>query len=253
MQDEYQENGFVLARGFFSEAELTEIEPVLRAFHENWLSDNQAFYENGAINSAYITHNKAHNPQDRVDLFNFIASDKLMAIANALIPKGPAFMNTQLFFDPVRSDQKNYWHRDIQYAQLSIDEQKSRFSTNNVLHFRTPFVDERGIDLIPGTHKRWDTGREFDTRLEQNERQPSDDLPYSKAVPLNRGDLLVFSANMIHRGLYGGDRFALDIIFCDADPELLRFVEPDCLPDKQEMDLLALPEVFKATVTARKG
>lgn len=253
MKDGYQKNGFGVARSFFSEPELAAVEPVLLALHENWLNDNQAFYETGAINSAYITHNKAHNPQDRLDLFNFIASKKLMTVATALVPKGPAFMNTQLFFDPVRPDQKNYWHRDIQYAQLSIDEQKSRFSTKSVLHFRIPFVNERGIDLIPGTHKRWDTERELDTRLKQNGYQPSDDLPDNQVVPLNRGDLLVFSANMIHRGLYGGDRFALDIIFCDTDPELLRFVEPDCLPDKQEMDLLALPEVFKATLTALKG
>ncbi len=247
MHDDYLKNGYVLAPKFFDQSELAEIEPAHRKFHENWLAANRAFYETGAINSAYVTQKNQIGRKARQTLFNFIASEKLMAVAKALIPGRPAFMNTQLFFDPVRADQKNYWHRDIQYVPLSIGEQQKRFSASNVLHFRIPFEDERGIELIPGTHKRWDTAQELDTRLKQHGRQPSDDLPGSKAIPLNRADLLVFSANMIHRGLYGGDRFALDIILCDADAELLRFVEADCLPDMQEMALLEQPEVFQTT------
>lgn len=247
MHDDYLKHGYVLAPHFFDQRELAEIELILRQFHENWLAANRAFYETGAINSAYITHKKQISREARHTLFSFIANEKLIAFANALIPGGPAFMNTQLFFDPVQADQKNYWHRDIQYVPLLLEEQQKRYGTSNVLHFRIPLACERGIELIPGTHKRWDNAQELDTRLKQHGRQPSDDLPDSKAIPLDRGDLLVFNANMIHRGLYGGNRFALDIIFCDADPELLRFVEPDCLPDMPELALLEWPEVFQAT------
>ncbi|MBO6506533.1 MAG: phytanoyl-CoA dioxygenase family protein [Kordiimonadaceae bacterium] len=253
MQDEYQENGFVLARGFFSEAELTEIEPVLRVFHENWLNDNQAFYENGAINSAYITHKDALTPSRRTALLDFIATDKLLKLAQMLIPNGPAFMGTQLFFDPKHSDRKNYWHRDGQYNSDDISEQKAMLTGGLVLHFRVPLVDERGIELMPRTHFRWDTDLEYATRTAADGRNVFDDLPDSKAIPLNRGDLLVFNANMIHRGLYGGNRFALDIIFCDTDPELLRFVQPDCLPDMQELNALAHPQIFQATLQALRS
>lgn len=253
MRSEYLKNGFIVAPAFFEENELAEAEPILRQFHENWLNDNCAFYETGAINSAYITDKKKLNSLARHKLFSFIASEKLMEVANALIPAGPAFMNTQLFFDPVRSDQENYWHRDIQYASLSLEEQQKRFCANTVLHFRVPFESERGIDLVPGTQRRWDNRQEQETRLSESGRKPSDDLPDSQAIALNRGDLLVFNANMIHRGLYGGDRFALDIIFCDADPDLLRFVEPDCLPDERELETLDRPQVFEATKQAIKS
>ena len=249
----YSEAGFEHLRGFFSETQLSSVEPILSRFHERWLRDNQAFYETGAINSAYITHEKSLSRAERHTLFSFIADKKMMEVAASLIPDGPAFMNTQLFFDPVKPEQKNYWHRDIQYVPHSLEEQERRFNKSTVLHFRIPFVDEHGIDLIPGTHGRWDTERELETRLSHNGRIPSNDLPNSQAIQLKRGDLLVFNANMIHRGLYGGDRFAFDIIFCDADPELLRFVDPASLPDSQEVEALSRPDVFIATQHALAG
>ncbi len=249
MKEDYQETGYLLRRSFFQEQELRAIEPILRAFHDSWMADNRPHYENGAINSAYITHKDRLDAKARQTLFTFIAQDGLTDIANNLIPC-PAFMNTQLFFDPFDADQKNYWHRDIQYTPHSLDEQAKMLTAANVLHLRVPLVDEPGIELVPGTHHRWDTPQELETRMTEKGRAPHHDLPGSKSIPLKRGDLLVFSANMIHRGLYGGNRFAFDIIYCDADPELLRYVEPDCLPDDTEIKRLSNASLYQATRSA---
>lgn len=183
-------------------------------------------------------------------LFRFIAQDKLVNIAKGVIGANPAFMNTQLFFNPHNSNQKNYWHRDIQYTGMSVEEQKGKLTTNNILHFRVPLADEPGIELIPGSHTAWDNADEFDVRMEQNDRKNHEALPNGKTIPLKRGDLLVFSANMIHRGLYGKDRFALDIILCDPDPALLKFVDQSCLPAATELGLLARPAIYFATLEA---
>jgi hypothetical protein len=37
--------------------------------------------------------------------------------------------------------------------------------------------------------------------------------------------VLLFSANMIHRGLYGNNRLALDILYCERDPQLTEFIQ----------------------------
>lgn len=247
MREEYQQNGFLLRRDFFRAEELARIEPALRTFHENWIEKNREHYESEAINSAYITHIDDVTAQERLALFTFVSSDKLLEICRSLIPSEPAFMNTQLFFNPHSPEQENYWHRDIQYVPYDLARQREMLTTCTVLHFRIPFADEPGIELIPGTHERWDNTQEFETRMSKNGRVPSDDLPGGRAVPLSRGDLLVFSANMIHRGLYGGDRFAFDIIFSSADPDLLRYVAPHCLPDSTEMGQLKNPQVFANT------
>jgi len=252
MLEDYQQNGYLLKPQFFADSELDAVEPILRRFHSTWIEANRDHYDHQAINSAYITHADALSAPERQILFNFIAADKLVSIARGVIPSGPAFMNTQLFFNPKNSAQKNYWHRDIQYLPISVAEQKKTLESTNVLHFRVPLADEPGIELVPGSHQRWDDAQEFETRMGKNGRTPSDDLPNGKTLLLKRGDLLVFSASMIHRGLYGGDRFALDIIYSDADPEVLQFVDPKCLPDGLECAQLENADVFAATTQAIK-
>lgn len=253
MVEDYQENGYVLKRQFFADAELDAVEPILRRFHSAWIEANRDHYDHQAINSAYITHADALSAPDRQLLFKFIAADKLVSIARGIIPSGPAFMNTQLFFNPKNSDQKNYWHRDTQYRPDSVAVQKKMHGLQTVLHFRVPMADEPGIELVPESHQRWDDTQEFETRMAENGRTPSDDLPNGKILGLKRGDLLVFSAGMIHRGLYGGDRFALDIIYSDADPDVLQFVDPKSLPDEAgKLDQLDNTSVFAATRRAIK-
>lgn len=247
MQKEYQQNGYVLKRRFFTESELDAVEPILRRFHAAWLVKHRDHYDHQAINSAYITHPDTLSTPDRQKLFNFVAMDKLVNAARDIIPAGPAFMNTQLFFNPKNNAQKNYWHRDIQYVPYDVERQQEMMASSTVLHFRIALADEPGIELVPGTHRRWDDTQEFETRIGENGRRPSDDLPGGKAIPLKRGDLLVFSANMIHRGLYGGNRFAFDIIYSDADPKLLKFVDPKCLPNPKMLGEVINPEIFEAT------
>ncbi len=109
-------------------------------------------------------------------------------------------------------------------------------------------MDEPGIELIPGTHKRWDTEEEFRVRTEKNGAKNSDNLSSAVEIPLKAGDLLVFSANMLHRGLYGMDRFALDICFGDTKAELAQFVQNDCLPDEKMLANIEDARAFINTI-----
>ena len=65
---------------------------------------------------------------------------------------------------------------------------------------------------------------------------------------LEAGDLMVFSANMIHRGLYGLDRLALDIILCEPELSLVQFVKEDCLPNQAIIKSLENAEAFESTL-----
>ena len=168
-------------------------------------------------------------------MFKFISSSKILGLLGPLLPKGMAFMNTQLFFSPFDRNKNNYWHRDIQYTDMSVAEQQAEMAAVNVIHCRIALADEPGLELVPGTHKRWDTDEEFETRMGTNDRKVYDDLPGTSKVKLKAGDLLVFSANMIHRGLYAPNRLALDILYCDPLPRLLAFAKEECLPTQLEL------------------
>lgn len=239
--ENYNKNGFDLYKQFFKEEELLEIEPILRKFHQFWLKENLTYYRDGLINSHSITGSKHINKQEKDIIFQFISQSKL---TDLLAFKNSKFLNTQLFFDPKNKEQKNYWHRDIQYTGLSDLEQKELIKTQNVVHLRIPFTKEFGIELIPKTHRIWDTKQQYEVRNNLNNRKNSDSLENSKLIPLDRKDLLLFSANMIHRGIYGNNRFSLDIIFCDDNPQVLKFRELKNLPTKHQLLKIDNKEIF---------
>ena len=247
MIDEYQEKGYFVVRKLFQDKELQELRSILLEFHDSWKHANAEFYAEKAINSAYITGTEHLEAQKRELLFRFLASSKLMNTVTSTLKNRPTFMNTQLFFNPVKPTQKNYWHRDPQY-HLSIEQQKQALKGPEVIHFRIPLVDEPGLELIPGSHKRWDTNEELDVRLENKGRKNHEDLSTGVCIKLQAGDLLVFSANMIHRGLYGMDRMALDILFSDPEPSLIKFVSDDCLPSQEIIKNLENPDAFQSTI-----
>jgi len=147
----------------------------------------------------------------------------------------------------VNETQRNYWHRDPQY-HLSVDQQKEALLGPEVVHFRIPLFDEPGVELIPGTHRRWDSDEELGVRLDQDGHKNYDKLSAGVKITLNAGDLLVFSANIIHRGLYGMDRLALDILFCDPVPELMKFVDANGLANSQTLAKLENANAFKNTI-----
>ncbi|NIF03951.1 phytanoyl-CoA dioxygenase family protein [Chryseobacterium sp. Tr-659] len=238
MKDSYHQSGYIYLKNIFSEEELQHLESILTRFHKTWLQANDSQYKSGAINSHSITSSKWISNEERLAIFKFISQKKISDIVSDIFPRKAVFLNTQLFFDPLSKRQNNYWHRDIQYTEMNMEQQKESILTQNVLHFRIPFRSEPGIELVPGTHRKWDTPQELETRLSMNGRTPCDDLDTGIKVPLNRGDLLIFSANMIHRGLYGNNRFTLDIIFCDDSPEFRKFIDIRNHPQPEELPFL---------------
>lgn len=247
MIKDYEDNGYLVLKGFVSGEELRKLRHAATKFHQSWKQENAQFYAVKAINSAYLTAKKHLKNTERATLFNFIGSTKLMDVVTSVMDGRPTFMNTQLFFDPVNLKQQNYWHRDPQY-HMTVEEQQQALLGPNVVHFRLPLVDEPGVELIPGTHRRWDQDDELDVRLERNGRKNYENLATGIKVKLDAGDLLIFSANMIHRGLYGMDRMALDILFCDPVPELVKYVDDDCLPEPDILEKLENADAFNSAI-----
>lgn len=242
--ESYEEQGYLYFENFFSETEIVSIEKILNKFHEKWLEDNAAYYEKGLLNSHSLTSGNYLGEEEKTALFRFISQDKLQAILRTIFSEIPIFLNTQLFFDPKNIEQKNYWHRDIQYTGMSVEEQKTAIQNQNVVHFRIPMKKESGIELIPKTHREWDLPEEFDVRNSLNGAIPSDDLKRGKVIGLNRGDVLIFSANMIHRGIYGHNRFSLDVLFCDNIPQMRNFIDQNNYPSKEILQNLDNTELF---------
>lgn len=247
LKSNYDVQGYFVLRNYFTGSEISSLRKVILKFHELWKQDHHEFYQQEAFNSSLITGSQYLQTSDRVTLFNFISSKKMMDVVESVIPTNPAFMNTQLFFNPVNPRQKDFWHRDCQYDH-DVEGQKKAIQETQVLHLRVPLFDELGMELVPETHKRWDTEEEFNVRQEEKGRVSSDNLSTGKKIELAAGDLLVFSADMIHRGIYGLDRLALDILVFDPSADFIDYVDDDCLPDSSMLNKIADPRLFINTL-----
>jgi ectoine hydroxylase-related dioxygenase (phytanoyl-CoA dioxygenase family) len=247
LNSHYDAQGYFVIRNYFTETEISSLRQIVLKFHELWKQDHAEFYQQEAFNSSLITGSQYLASDDRVKLFNFISSKKIMNVVESVIPINPAFMNTQLFFNPIDPQQTDFWHRDCQYDH-DVEGQKKAIQETQVLHLRVPLFDELGMELVPETHKRWDNDEEFNVRQEEKGRVSSDDLSTGKKIKLAAGDLLVFSADMIHRGLYGLDRLALDILVFDPVGDFADYVDDDCLPNISMLDKITDPRLFTSTM-----
>ena len=234
----YQQQGFLHLPGFYRPHELVDLEAVLRKHHQAWLLQHQAAYQNGLINSHSLTADSALTEPDKNVLFQIIAAPALLAQLAPIFPQAPRFLNTQLFFDPHQRNQNNYWHRDVQYTGLNEAAQRNVILQQNVVHCRIAMRPEHGIELIAGSHQRWDSEQEYAVRMGKPPYRPHDDLPHATQIALQTGDVLLFSANMLHRGLYGQNRLAFDIIYCDDHPDLLAHRGDHTLPNAAQLATL---------------
>ena len=239
-QSLYQQQGFLHLPGFYRPHELADLNTVLLKHHQAWLIQHQAAYQNGLINSHSLSADPALSEEDKTVLFQTIAAPALLAQLASIFPQAPRFLNTQLFFDPYHSDQRNYWHRDVQYTGLNEAAQRNVILQQNVVHCRIAMRPELGIELIAGSHQRWDSDQEYAVRMGKPPYRPHDDLPHTTHVPLQTGDVLLFSANMLHRGVYGQNRLAFDTIYCDDHLDLLAQRSDHTLPNAAQ--LATLPE-----------
>lgn len=240
---QFERDGYLLFKNFFTGAEIAALARHILPAHENWLRANAS--ETG-VNSNYLTSRRyMTDPKARRETFRRIASDKLIQIARPLCPRGVSFLNTQLFFNPGDASRKPYWHRDVQYLGVDEAAQQTILARDVVLHFRIPFSDDPGLEFIPGSHRRWDTALERAVRLELDGHRNWEVLPDMVRVPHTTGDLLVFSAHLIHRGSYGLARQSLDILYTDFPEKTGTVTSFQHFPDESEFALFEHAEIFR--------
>jgi len=237
---QYQKEGYLVLKGILRQVDLARLSALVEPIYQAWFKDNEALiFEHKMLNMHSLTRPEYFfdEVQNRARLFDAIAHPKLIEVADKVFGEGLYFHNTQLFFNPTNSARRPYWHRDMQYSPFSESDLMAELGNMLNLHFRIPFIKETGIELVPGTHQRWDNSEEGKVRLELDGHLNSDKLSGSKLITLDVGDVLIFNAQMLHRGNYAlnSERKALDLCIGKYHKFTAPSLDKNCLPSTIEM------------------
>jgi ectoine hydroxylase-related dioxygenase (phytanoyl-CoA dioxygenase family) len=243
-KDQFEEYGYAIFRDFYTNEEISLINEHVDRIYCKWRSESEAEIFNSKLvnmHSLTISEYFQEVPNQRTDFFKMIALVKLTDTVERLFGSGIYFHNTQLFFNPPNMERLPYWHRDMQYSPIKDSVQSEEQNNMLSLHIRIPLIDEKGVEIVMGTHKRWDTDLEKNVRFELNGHKNNESLPDSQLINLRRGDILIFSAQMIHRGNYelNAQRKAFDLCVGKFHPLTSCFLDPRVLPTEEEIDNIA--------------
>jgi len=246
----FDTQGYLIVKNLFSAPEIEKLTTIVDRIVDQWLSENLA----NVIKHQLVNMHSLTNPRyfesrktERLLFFQTLAAKQLTKLLDDMFGGDIYFHNTQLFFNPFENGKRPYWHRDLQFSPIDDavlkDEQQNMLS----LHVRIPFIREQGIQLIPGTHNRWDTDLERDVRLELNGHKNSEDLPGAVLISLEPGDILIFSAQMIHRGNYhlNTSRKALDLCVGKEHPLTSTYLDANNLPTIEDLAQLENNQWYK--------
>ncbi len=237
---QFETQGYIILKNFFEQEEIEQITQIVDRIFSQWHTENQhAVIEQQLINMHSLTHPKyfESHGHERLQFFNLIASAKLTSALEQLFNTDIYFHNTQLFFNPYSKEKHPYWHRDLQYSPIDDRVQAAEQHNMLSLHVRIPLVAEKGIELIPDSHTRWDTELERNVRFELNGHKNHEALPGAVLIELEPRDVLIFSAQIIHRGNYALNptRKALDLCLGKPHPLVKSFLDPTGLPTNEEI------------------
>ena len=211
---QFAEDGYVVIRGAYDEQvhELKRItENSLTHFVTTGTEQNQPNGRHYSARARMLIHlnhpdNYLNRPGDLATLLNTVAAENAVSIATKILGEPPLFMQCTLYFDPPRESWVGGWHRDCQYDKFDLrsDQDTERIILNEAVparevHLHFCLCDSAATEVVPGSHKRWDSQEEYEIRVND---YWSDNMPGRHPIKLQAGDLAFFHVNSIHRGLY---------------------------------------------------
>ena len=250
IENQLDSQGYIVVKKLFCQNKIEQISSIVDDIYQQWRHKNYGvLLKNRSINMHSLTEPIyfIDNDSKRTKFFELIASKKLTDLLKSIFGKGIYFHNTQLFFNPYVKDKLPYWHRDLQYSPIKDEIQAKEQGNILTLHIRVPLVAEKGIELIPGTHKRWDSKLEKKVRFELDGHKNSEKLPGAILIELEPRDVLIFDAQMIHRGNYKLNevRKALDICVGKHNSFTSDFLDINVLPTNDEIKFISNNQWYK--------
>ena len=213
---QWQDQGYLVVRGAFDATRISRLHEVCETAFGQWRRESSRESEPGGNFGNYygpkgwimvhLNHPKYHraDPASLPCLLDAIAEPLGQTILRDLFQEEPLFAQANYYFDPPGETRIGDWHRDCQFFCPNDEDAERRSVVEEAdppreLHMHIPLVATAASELVPGSHRRWDTPEERRIRLHE---PLCESMPGAKRLHLEPGDLAFFHVNTIHRGLY---------------------------------------------------
>jgi ectoine hydroxylase-related dioxygenase (phytanoyl-CoA dioxygenase family) len=104
------------------------------------------------------------------------------------------------YHEQTKRDWDGDWHRDSQFGRPDPEHERARFENSVAVHVRVAFEDDDWLQIVPGSHARWDTPEELHIR--RGSDRATAFMPNATRIRLRAGDGCLFHAWSIHRASY---------------------------------------------------
>ncbi|MEN9518670.1 MAG: hypothetical protein RLZZ381_1258 [Cyanobacteriota bacterium] len=140
-------------------------------------------------------------------LQNTIADQQILSILNCICDRQLFFHGLVYFFNPEELSWRGDWHRDGQINAPEDRTERSRIFSSSFIRVHLALIADDNLEIVAGSHARWDTPQELEIRKELNGKFSDSNLMSSTTrINLQPGDAIFFDGYSIHRGNYFAER-----------------------------------------------
>ena len=153
-------------------------------------------------------------------VLNFASDRRVCALLDAVARAEPTGLlqlkDVHYYHEQTRRDWDGDWHRDSQFARADPELEHALIASTYSLHFRVALEDDDRLEIVPGSHARWDSDEELSIR--RGPQRATNKMPGAFRVVLAAGDACLFDAWAIHRATYRQAplRRTLDLLYGSA-------------------------------------
>ena len=240
IEGDWAQDGYLIVRNLFDAPRVAALLAVSESCMHQWKECSPETGEPGTAdpdNARSMRHlnHPGYFPAGADDpgfvtLMEAVADPKVLRLATMCMPDevcgGPLFRSTTLFFnpegDPATNNREGDWHSDAQFVipdeadekQFLEEEAASGIGQYSAgIQMQVALVANEDVQLVPGSHLRWDTPEEYTVRCADGRKHSKSEMPNSLRCVLQPGDCAMFNSWGFHRGRYHVDRPRRTLMF----------------------------------------
>lgn len=209
----WRTQGYVLVPGIFDSARAGRLRAICEEVLAQWRACDPQTGQPGEKPDATVMRHLNHpayfagKPQALAELLEAAAEPDVLEVVETVFQEPPLFRCTSLFFNPSGIDLEGNWHRDSQFSQKDDTAEWEMLQKagdgGSGMQLQIALLPSEDIELVPGSHLRWDTPEEYAIRKADNwANNRSNAMPGALRVRQAPGDAVLFNPNAIHRGRY---------------------------------------------------